>query len=148
MKINWGVGIVLAFVGFIVFILYFVIRMSMDDSANHDLVTKEYYKQELNYQQELDAAESAQKMNAILEVVNEKNGLTIFFPEHFDEKNIEGTIFLYRPSNRKLDTQISIALKEKSIYIPSDQIVAGRWDITVKWTYKGTQFLHKEKITL
>ena len=47
MKINWGTGIVLAFIGFIGFILYFVIRMSTDDSANHDLVTEEYYKKEL-----------------------------------------------------------------------------------------------------
>lgn len=44
MKINWGTGIVLAFIGFITFILYFVFRMSTDDSANHDLVTEEYYK--------------------------------------------------------------------------------------------------------
>ena len=50
MKINWGTGIVLAFIGFIGFILYFVIRMSTDDSANHDLVTEEYYKKELSYQ--------------------------------------------------------------------------------------------------
>jgi len=138
MKINWGVGVVLAFVGFIAFILYFVIRMSMDDRVNHDLVTKEYYKQELNYQQELDDAESARRMNAILEVVKENNGLTLFFPKHFDDKNIEGTIFLYRPSNRKLDAQIPIVLKEKSIHIPSDQLVR----------YKVNQFLHKEKITL
>ena len=55
MKINWGTGIVLAFIGFISFILFFVVRMSMDNKANHDLVTENYYKAELGYQNEIDA---------------------------------------------------------------------------------------------
>ena len=53
MKINWGTGIVLAIIAFIGFILFFVIKMSTDDRANHDLVTEEYYKAELGYQKEI-----------------------------------------------------------------------------------------------
>ena len=55
MKINWGTAIVLAFIVFISVILFFVVRMSMDNRANHDLVTEEYYKAELGYQDEIDA---------------------------------------------------------------------------------------------
>ena len=42
MKINWGTSIILAFTVFIAFILFFVIRMSVDHRADHDLVTEEY----------------------------------------------------------------------------------------------------------
>ena len=86
MKINWGTGIVLAFIGFISFILYFVVRMSTDDSANHDLVTEEYYKKELSYQQEIDASKTATEMDANLKVEKTDKGLVVYFPERFDPK--------------------------------------------------------------
>ena len=45
MKINWGTGIVIAFIGFIAFIMYFVINMNVNDKYNHDLVTEDYYEE-------------------------------------------------------------------------------------------------------
>ena len=47
MKLNWGTGIVLAFIGFIAFILYFVINVITNDKYNHDLVIEDYYKAEI-----------------------------------------------------------------------------------------------------
>jgi hypothetical protein len=147
MKINWGTGIVLAFIGFISFILYFVFRMSTDDRANHDLVTEEYYKKELTYQQELDASNSATEMNANLTVEKTDEGLVIYFPERFDPSKISGTVSLYRPSNKHLDTNFPISLSKTHLLIPDNRLVDGRWDITVKWEYEGKPFMHKEKLT-
>ncbi|WP_127022196.1 FixH family protein [Flagellimonas beolgyonensis] len=147
MKINWGTGIVLAFIGFISFILYFVFRMSTDDRANHDLVTEEYYKKELTYQQELDASNSATEMNANLTVEKTDEGLVIYFPERFDPTKISGTVSLYRPSNKHLDTNFPISLSKTHLLIPDNRLVDGRWDITVKWEYEGKSFMHKEKLT-
>ena len=78
MKINWGTGIVLAFIGFITFILYFVFRMSTDDRANHDLVTEEYYKKELSYQQEIDASKMATEMNINTKKTNTQKYIYIY----------------------------------------------------------------------
>ena len=69
MKFNWGTGIVLSFVAFIIFILYFVYLASTDNKADHDLVTKEYYKEELNYQKEIDAGNNAQPYAASIKMV-------------------------------------------------------------------------------
>nr|WP_299339696.1 FixH family protein [Allomuricauda sp.] len=147
MKINWGTGIVLAFIGFISFIMYFVIRMSMDDRANHDLVTDDYYKQELVYQKEIDAERSAGKMEASLEILRSDQGLTVVFPDQFDVKNITGTVSLYRPSNKHLDFNFPISLSNTHLLIPDNRLVDGRWDIFVRWKYKDNTFLHKEKLT-
>nr|WP_299383132.1 FixH family protein [Allomuricauda sp.] len=146
MKINWGTGIVIAFVAFIAFILYFVVRMSTDDRANHDLVTDDYYKQELAYQKEIDASNSAAKMNAKLKVEKTKEGIKIVFPAQFDHKKIEGLVSLYRPSNKHLDHNFPISLSNTHLLIPDNSLVGGRWDITVKWSYEGNTFLHKEKL--
>ncbi|WP_338039248.1 FixH family protein [Maribacter litopenaei] len=79
MKFNWGTGIVLAFIGFIGFILFFVVRMSTDNRANHDLVTEDYYRQELAYQKEIDAQNNATKDINKLQVRKSPDGLEIRF---------------------------------------------------------------------
>ena len=77
MRINWGTGIILAFIGFIGFILFFVVKMSMDDRANHDLVTEEYYKAELGYQKEIDAAFDLTQDDTRKEAVKNLTKLTL-----------------------------------------------------------------------
>lgn len=147
MKINWGTGIVLAFIGFIAFILYFVIRMSIDDRANHDLVTESYYKKELAYQDEIDAEKLAVDSNAKLKIQKSSDGLTITFPEKYNFEEIKGEVSLYRPSNRQLDFNFPISLSNTHLLIPDNSLLDGRWDITVMWKYNGKTFLHKEKVS-
>lgn len=146
MKINWGTGIVIAFIGFIAFILYFVVRMNIDESTDHELVTDDYYKQELAYQSEIDAEKSASKMNAKLNLVKTEEGLKLSFPESFDIKKISGKVSLYRPSNRHLDFDFPISLSNSHLLIPDNRLLDGRWDITVKWYYEDNSFLFKEKM--
>ena len=147
MKFNWGTGIVLAFIGFISFILFFVVRMSTDNRANHDLVTEDYYRQELAYQKEIDAQNNATKDINKLQVRRSPNGLEIIFPEKVNPREIEGTVSLYRPSNKQLDFDLPISLSNNHLLIPDNRLLDGRWDIKVRWEYNDTEYLHKEKIT-
>ena len=147
MKFNWGTGIVVAFVLFISFIMYFVVRMSTDDSNNHELVTKDYYKQELAYQKEIDAEKNALAHGAELKIKKSEEGLIIQFPENYKPEEITGKVSLYRPSNRHLDVDFPISLSKTHLLIPDNQLVDGRWDIAISWEYKGNSFLHKEKLS-
>ena len=147
MKFNWGTGIVLAFAAFISFIMYFVIQMNMEDRANHELVTKDYYKKELAYQREIDAEKNAAEHNAELQITQSEKGLLIAFPENFEPQKITGNVSLYRPSNRHLDVNFPISLSNTHLLIPDNRLVDGRWDIAIEWNYNGNTFLHKQKIS-
>lgn len=147
MKINWGTGIVLAFIGFIGFILFFVVRMSMDNKANHDLVTDEYYKQELAYQKEIDAEANAKNLADPIKIEKTNNGLLLKFPKILEGQNVQGTVSLYRPSNKHLDFDLPVSLSNTHLLIPDKRLLGGRWDIKVIWEHKGKEFLHKESIT-
>jgi nitrogen fixation protein FixH len=147
MKFNWGTGIVLAFVAFIAFILYFVILASTDNSVNHDLVTEEYYKEELAYQKEIDALSNAKDYASQFSFVKNKNGLTVTFPPKMNYKEIEGKVSLYRPSNKHLDFDFPISLSNKHLLIPDKRLLDGRWDIKIYWNYQGKEHLIKKSIT-
>ncbi len=147
MKINWGTGIVLAFVVFISFILYFVIRMNTDSRANVNLVTEDYYQAELGFQNEIDAEQRANNLVEKIVVQKTINGLNLVFPESMESRSIKGTVAFYRPSNKKIDFELPLVLSDSQMLIPAKKLVEGRWDVTVFWTIKEVDYLQKERIT-
>ncbi|WP_299123841.1 FixH family protein [uncultured Winogradskyella sp.] len=146
MKINWGTAIVIAFVGFIGFIMYFVISMATDDKYDHDLVVEDYYKQELKFQKDIDKETNSKSLNANISWKRTKDGIVIEFPKDLDIKAIEGKVFLYRPSNKHLDLEIPISLSNHNLLIPDKRLLDGRWNIKIDWIYKGNSYLYKKEI--
>lgn len=143
MKLNWGTSVVIAFVAFISFILFFVFRMSVDYRANHDLVTEDYYKETLEYQNEIDAEQNA-KASAPLRIEKSSKGVLLTFPGNLNPETIEGTVSLYRPSNKNLDFELPISSYDTHFLIPDTRLLIGRWNIKVSWEYEGEKFLLKE----
>ncbi len=146
MKINWGTGIVIAFIGFIAFIMYFVINMNANDKYNHDLVTEEYYKEELKYQNDIDKLNAAKTLEVDITYSKTNEGLVIEFPKGFDAEKITGKMFLYRPSNKHLDFETTISLSKIHLLIPDKRLVDGRWNIKIDWKYNGKSYLYKTAI--
>ena len=146
-KLNWGFGIVLAFVSFIGFILYFVISMSANNKYSHDLVASDYYKQELNFQKNIDATKNAKKLKENIKIERIKEGMKIIFPKEFNTQLIKGKVFLYRPSNKQLDFEMPIAVSDSSyLLMPDKRLLDGRWNIIVDWTYNEQSYLFKKEI--
>ena len=146
MRISWGTGIVLAFVAFILFILYFVYLASTRNQANHDLVTREYYQEELVYQKEIDAEQNALPYAKETTTKKTEEGLEIVFPDTFKFDGIEGNVSLYRPSNKHLDFDLPVSLSNTHLLIPDKQLLDGRWDIKIRWTADGRDYLIKKSI--
>jgi hypothetical protein len=146
MKINWGTAIVLAFIGFISFIMYFVISMNFNDKYNHDLVTEDYYKEELGYQDDINKQNNAQALDQDITYEKTSEGLVFKFPENFDTKKITGKVFLYRPSNKQLDFETPISISESYLLVPDKRLLDGRWNITIDWQYNETSYLFKKSI--
>ena len=146
MKINWGTGIVLAFIGFISFIMYFIITMNVNNKYDHDLVSEDYYADELQYQKDIDKLKNAKTLEENISYKRVTEGLVINFPSGVDYKKITGKVFLYRPSNKQLDFETSISLSHSNLLIPDKRLVDGRWNIKIDWQYKAKSYLFKESI--
>lgn len=146
MKINWGTAIVIAFIGFIAFIMYFVISMSTNKKYEHDLVVEDYYQQELKFQSDIDKEEHAKTLVTNVKLEKTEEGLLIRFPEDLDRNSIKGKVFLYRPSNKTLDFEIPISLSNHNLLIPDNRLLDGRWNIKVDWTFSNEAYLYKTEI--
>ncbi|QRM89872.1 cytochrome C oxidase Cbb3 [Lacinutrix sp. WUR7] len=146
MKINWGTGIVIAFVAFISFIMYFIITMMTDSTYDHDLVVEDYYKQELQFQNEINKETNAKSLVENISWKKTAEGLVIIFPENLQKENITGKVFLYRPSNKQFDFEMPISLSNHNLLIPDKRLLDGRWNIKVDWQYNGKNYLYKKEV--
>lgn len=148
MKINWGTGIVIVIAAFISFIMYFVITMSTNKKYSYDLVTDNYYQQELQYQKQIEAEKNAKNLIENVKLKHSEFGLTVNFPKDLDYKMINGKVFLYRPSNKQLDFEIPISISKPYLLVPEKRLLDGRWNIIVSWTYEKKDYLFKKELNL
>ena len=146
MKINWGTGIVLGFLSFMGFILFFIIKLQTNAAYDHELVAKDYYKQEKNVQNNIDKQTNANHLIEKVVIQKTSQGIEIIFPKHFYATMINGTISLYRPSNQKLDFETKISLSGPIMLIPKNKLMGGLWEIAVDWNYETKKYLNKETI--
>jgi nitrogen fixation protein FixH len=146
MKINWGTGIVIGLILFIGFILVMVFMMLTDKKYNYDLVTEEYYKEELKFQEEIDAENNTFSLSEKVKIVRRPEGLLLVFPEELEDNKLLGTVYLYRPSNKRLDFEIPLELTKSELLIPKDRLLGGRWNLIVKWRTNDKDYLFKEEI--
>lgn len=145
MKINWGTAIAIFMASFMIFILYFVYLSFADERYDHHFVSKQYYKDEVNYQQEIDAVDNAKKLKKDVIIASDNKGLEIFFPPEFSK--IEGTIKFQRTSNEKLDFELPIQLDaNNTLLIPKDKLVSGLYNVKIEWTANNTKYLYKDKL--
>jgi len=145
-KWNWGTGIVIAMALFMIFILQFVYRVTFMDEYNHQLVSEDYYKDELYYQEEIDKMNNASKLTENVTILNVENGIQINFPKEKNFSKITGLVTFQRLSNNKLDFTKSIELKNSTLFIPDSSLVSGRWDIKVDWQFNKEEYLTKKSI--
>ncbi len=148
MKISWGTSIVISFALFISFILYFVFKVQTNSKYDNELVVDEYYKKDAKFGAEMLRVQNAEDLTEKPVVTASNGAISISFPKQFDSKKVNGTVSLYRPSNKKLDFEIPLSLTNSTLLIPKKSLVGGRWDITIEWQYQGKLYTTKEDLYL
>lgn len=146
MKVNWGTAMVIAMISFILFILTFVYKSVVMDEYKHELVSEDYYGDELHYQEEIDKVNNASKLEVDVTLIRSSDGLTLRFPEGMEPQKISGTISLQRPSNKSLDLKIPIELSGKDVLIPDQKLASGKYIVVVDWKHENSEYMFKDEI--
>ncbi len=146
LKITWPAAIIFSIVAFMIFILSFVYKVTFLPEYDHHLVSEEYYKDELNYQKEIDKENKGIALNENVIVKKVTEGLLITFPKEFNPSDITGTISFKRLSNDKIDFNEPIKLVTNEFLIKDENLVEGRWDVKIEWSVFDDTYLFKEKL--
>ena len=149
MKFNWGHGIAIFLVIFVVTTISVVVLISTDDAYNHELVSETYYEDELKYQEEIDKVNNASELSTQVKYRVSKEGVLITFPSDFEYTKVSGIIKMDRPSKMILDFTMPVKLNENfQILIPAEKAIQGKWIMVIDWKVGEQEFMYKAKIRL
>ncbi len=101
---NWGIGIAIVYILFVLGMLTLVFKSR---SQKIDLVTENYYQQELAYQEEIDAKQRVEDSGCMPVIQKKSNQYQIQIPGSKGNP-IQGSLLAYCPSNKKADRLISL----------------------------------------
>ena len=146
MKFNWGHGITIGYVLFVVYILYFVFSSFTHDK---DLVADDYYAQEVVFQDRIEEEKNAEKFNSEVGLTQTSGGVQIQFQSIVLEDFTEGEVYFFRPSNAEFDLRIPLTLDETgSLTIPAQMLHAGRYEVQLSWKGKADNYFIKRNIVI
>jgi len=145
-KLNWGQSLFLALGIFVIFIGSFVYKTLVIPEYNHSLVSEEYYKEEINFQQEIDRLNNATELTQNLFVKKSSKGLALVFPDTFDYSKITAHLKLQRISDDNFDITKQLVLDSLTYLIPDKHLIKGRYTIKVNWEYDNIPYQLKDKI--
>src|SRR5690242_12678740 len=105
----WPYAIIAAFVLFAGYIGYMV-QQAM--RTNVDLVSTDYYQQELRHQQRMEAEARTAALPAPVQIKHEAAAhlLTVQMPAALVAKSVQGQVRFFRPSAKELDFALPLAL--------------------------------------
>lgn len=137
---SWGHGVVIALFAFIVFILS-MLFLFPNGQKNSEMVTDNYYEEELKYQDVIDAKKRADQLQEKPVYGQDKNGITITFPKDYDNSNTTVKFVLNRTDDQNLDIKKSVQLDaNKSFLIPSKVLRLGNYTLRLNWTKDKTDY--------
>jgi hypothetical protein len=138
MTFNWGHKLILVFLLFgsgMSFLVYRSVK------TNYDLVSKEYYKDELGYQQVIDGTVNANKLATRTTIVARDTAVVIILPAEMKGKNLKGTIHFYCPTDARRDKKIDLQRSSAGEQIISGHpLIPGRYIVKINWTTGGLPY--------
>lgn len=130
---TWGHGIAIALGAFMIFILSMIFIFTKG-WQNAEMVSDNYYEDEMNYQQVIDAKQNADALpqKPIYEQLS--NGIKLTFPPDLNIDGQKVNFHLFRTDDAKLDVDKDLTLNsDRTILIPNKILFPGSYTLKILW---------------
>lgn len=143
---NWGTGILITIIIFMMITLGTVFTF-MNEKV--DLVTDNYYEKELKYQRQIDKLNRTQEMKMEVDIQLSNAGIVLTFPDSINTGKINGSVFLYRPSDSKYDSKLPVQINENGqMIISTEKLIKGYWKVKVEWSVDDDSFFSENSLII
>lgn len=143
---NWGNKLLLVFFVFAAGMFYLVYR-SMH--VNYELVSKEYYKDELRYQDVIDARNLANTLSSKITVDLENDIILVRMPVEMKNQKVTGQIWFYCAADEKKDRHIALQLNaDAEQKIRRETLLPGTYVMKFDWGSHNKHYYSEEPLTI
>ncbi|MDP2387451.1 MAG: FixH family protein [Bacteroidota bacterium] len=143
---SWGIKITGLYLGFVALILTLVIVSS---SQKMELESKDYYAQELKYQDRIDAVANTNSLPEDVNVLVGEKQVTIEFPIKGTDNKVSGKIWFYSAANMASDKHFEIASNIDGKQVFSRSVFnSGSYKVRVTWSVNGKEYFSEKSVNL
>lgn len=141
---NWGKGIALFLILFICTLAFMVYKTTVKTS---ELVTENYYEEELKHEQVIQAEKNATTLNEKPKIQVNNSTVEIQLPKELDLNKIQGDIYFYKPDDTKKDRKIKISLDQNySQQIEINKLFSGLYQVKLNWKQDSLSYYFEQNI--
>lgn len=142
---NWGYKILIVYLVFVTGMLTLVYMSSME---NKDLVSENYYEEEIKYQHVIDESANTASLSSEPVINRNKNIVNITFPAEFTNEKTDGDWVLYYAADKSKDVQgkLNVVNGKYSIELPDN--ATGTYQLKLKWQAVKKKYYYEKVITL
>ena len=146
MKINWGTGIFITIVIFLIGMISLVIISSMQPL---NLVTPDYYPKGIDYQQQINRIANTKALDDKMEFVQDNEHIMIGFPTIDSIHQPNGNILFFFPRDNNLDQEFEINVNDSLFqFIPKKGMVKGHCIIKINWAQDSIEYYMEQDIMI
>lgn len=143
MKISWGYKIFIAYMAFVIGILFLVYKAN---NEKFDLVTEDYYGAELKYQDVINEKDNVAQLSSIPVITHSVDQVNVQLPAEFMNTDVKGEVFLYRPSDASKDQHHQFSINGNKIIVKLKEALSGAYELKLSWQANGKNFFTEKKI--
>jgi len=143
---SWGIRITIVYIGFVILITSLVFISSTNKS---ELVAKDYYAQELKYQDRIDAVDNEKNLQISIQHEISSNTIILNYPQSEINKTFSGEILFFRPSDSSKDLKVVLKFDENGKQIiDKSKLIKGIYKMCINWKNNNTTYYKEEIITI
>jgi hypothetical protein len=143
-NLGWGWRIAMLYVGFATLMIFLVVKSSQQ---HFDLVSKEYYQQEISYQKVLDASKNQLALSSAIDVYANSTNVIIDLPE-LRGKVVTGSVQFYSPVDAKWDRIVQLEIADGKAMIPRNTLANTRYTMKISCIADGKNYYQESEINL
>ncbi len=146
MKWNWGTKLIMVFSIFVLGMIALVV-VSMRQKV--EMVAQNYYKDELQYQEVLDATAMANGLSRAVKVVKEAAGISIQLPLETAGNGVKGDVYFYCSADAAKDRHLPLVVDEKGLQtVDTQKLMPGRYIVKISWESRQQKYYTEQTIIL
>lgn len=143
MKFNWGYKILVVYSIFVAGILFLAFKSSQQ---KNELVQKDYYADELKYQNVINASQNAKDVGDELTTLKKDDHLLVSLPPFFKNKQAKGDVHLYYPADESRDISKAFSTNSGEFEMELLSRMKGYYTLKLDIDVSGKQYYYEQKI--
>jgi hypothetical protein len=140
---NWGNKLVMVFVVFALFMGYMVYRAV---STKYDLVSKDYYKDELRYQERIDGVKNAVALGDVA-ISQDSTAIQIQLPKEHKGYAVKGEVLFYCITDDSKDFKLPLQVDSIATQVVmKKQLQKAPYQVKLNWQVGKDAFYNEQKL--